>query len=369
MRELKIITCQPQDPNFWWQVAVQCYNFRKYGLSDKMRVLLYLPHNELDMGFDSHWRMLEVAFPEVKFFYQHDYDNLRRTILSANYPSLVRPYCLEKHFRKFPELEKDAILYVDADVLLMKPLDIEKYLDDDINYLSYTGNRWTNYNYMCYDHFETKEENIRPEKLEMYRNADPLGKLLSSFGLTREFFKQNKDSVGGAQYLLKNVNYKFWQKVFDECVNIRTYLQRVNQSVMKGDTVDERENNGFQSWCADMWAILWTLWGAGLKVECPEEMDFTWATDRIEEWGFYNSLYHDAGTISDEPNNEGNRLFYKRGTRVKAANGDTVWNYALKWEAAELRTPFMDDLSYVSPKYCSYNYVKELKEAQKYLNL
>jgi hypothetical protein len=138
---------------------------------------------------------------------------------------------------------------------------------------------------------------------------------------------------------------------------------------MVGDTVDERENNGFQSWCADMWAMLWTLWGTGAPVTCPEEMDFTWATDRIEEWGVYNSLYHDAGTVNDEPiNKEGDKLFYKRGNRVQDGE-NKVWNYAIRWKHPLLRTPFMDDLSYVSQKYCSFNYVRELKQAQKFLNL
>lgn len=112
----------------------------------------------------------------------------------------------------------------------------------------------------------------------------------------------------------------------------------------------ENENKGFQSWCADMWSILFTLWKREQKTFCPWQMDFCWATDPIGKWDQVQ-IYHDAGATSRNVNNA--ILFHKR--EAKYINN--------------LGTPFEDDLSDVSKDYCSSNYVKEIIEAVPYKNI
>jgi len=165
-----------------------------------------------------------------------------------------------------------------------------------------------------------------------------LEELLREFGLSRQIAVTNQEGSGGAQYLLKNIDAQFWQDVFSGCIKVLLNLRSVNRRFF------ENENKGFQSWCADMWSVLFNLWRRGYETQCPKEMDFCWATDRIEKWDQVQ-IYHDAGATSR--NHDNVILFHKREPRYINNEG----------------TPFEDDLSDVSNAYCSYNYTKEIQEA------
>jgi len=60
-----------------------------------------------------------------------------------------------------------------------------------------------------------------------------------------------------------------------------------------------------QIWCADMWAVLWNLWKRNKKTEIIDEMEFTWATNKVRHWE-KNAIYHNAGVTSDKDG-----MFYK----------------------------------------------------------
>lgn len=358
MRKLHLISCQPDDPVFLWQVAVNLHNQRKHGVSDKARVLVFLPFDRLDWGFNGKWKFLESKFPEAKFFYYEDNGNFLDKILEVQYIPLLRPYMLAKHFEEFPELSNDAIYYHDSDTVFANPPTfLEDLRDDEVNYLSYTGNRDTNYNYMCHEHFLSKEENIRKGMKREYKKVDPLSKLLSFFNLEKQFFIANKDNVGGAQYLLKDIDSAFWEEVKDACIKIRSFLMEMNLHFMKGKSSLERETNGWQSWCADMWAIQFILWKNKKTILCPPQMDFSWSTDEISNWG-KRTIYHDAGSATGKIEKDGKThlLFNKRKTE-----------YTDNWMSPNLRMPFYDDLSFVSPEFSSSNYVKEIEATKKYL--
>lgn len=371
-KNLRIITVQPDSMAFWWTVATQLHNFRKYGLSDKYTAIIFLPFDRLGDGFNGKWKFLESKFPEANFFYIKDINNMTRTATAVAYVPLLRPYSLYKYFQLHPELKNDAILYLDSDVILSKPLSIDHLIDDDVNYMSYTGNREKQYNYNCADHFFDKEKNIKEEMWGEYEKKDVLNTLTTWFGFDKQYFIDNKHRVGGAQYLLKNVDAAFFNEVYDGIIMIRTFLANLNQKYMKGNTPKEKEDNGWQSWCSDMWSLQFTLWKYGLPTECPEEMDFIWATDKIDRWGKH-AFYHDAGgthnIMKDDEGNE-HRLFHKRGEIIEEKVGNEVRKkavYMLPWEDDKLRSPFMDDLSWVSKQYCSSKYVEEIMDTKKYL--
>ena len=103
-------------------------------------------------------------------------------------------------------------------------------------------------------------------------------------------------------------------------------------------------------------------------------MDFSWATDKIDRWEKH-SIYHDAGVQDDRWYKEGDKyytLFSKRGRKQWVQEPDglkTYCSYTHPWDHPLLENPFEQDFSNVDPRYCSINYVKELKEAQEFLNL
>lgn len=297
MRKLHFISCVEDLPRFVWETAVQLNNMRKYGYSDKFRVIVFLPAYRLDRGISPQWKTLEEFFPETQFFYYPD-ENKKITQLAANYDYIpIHRLCsLERHFREHPQLEKDAIFYLDSDVIFLKQPELDQWLDDDINYLSDTKT------YLNLAYLDSKVKDVRPDRQEEYKRVDIVGKGLELARLTRKIAYENNESTGGAQYLLKNINWKFFAQCVDLCLMIREHFRIGNQYFFPGATVQEREDKGIQSWCADMWAIQWNLWRLGLPCQTPQFMDFAWATDRvtsIQEQKPHIFMLHNAGITGD----------------------------------------------------------------------
>jgi hypothetical protein len=216
----------------------------------------------------------------------------------------------------------------------MKDFNLDKFLEDDINYLSDTNS------YINASYFDSKVNQVLPEKLEEYKTRDVLAEIASVVGISREIAEANNDHSGGAQYLLKNVDADFWSKVMNDCILIRTYLQKVNREFFKD------ENAGYQSWCADMWAVLWNIWFREQETKVVPELAFAWATDPITKLDTH-TIFHNAGIVSETGN--GYLAFYKgkyhMGTDpTKDANLDRILN------------------NEESKKYCTWFYATKLNE-------
>jgi hypothetical protein len=201
-----------------------------------------------------------------------------------------------KYFRENPSATADAIFYCDCDIQFTEKFDISKFLDDDVCYLSDTNS------YINASYFDSKIKDVLPEKLEEYKKMDVLAQIASIIGISREIAEKNNDHSGGAQYLLKNVDGYFWNKVLNDCIVIRSYLMKVNKEFFAS------EDKGFQSWCADMWAVLWNLWLRNQETKVVPELDFAWAPDPIKKLETC-SIYHNAGISSDYQ--DGVPVFYK----------------------------------------------------------
>lgn len=336
MKELVFITAVPSDLYFAWETEVLINNYRKFGYSDKLQVLVY----DKDDGFREYWDRLVLTYKEVEFFFYKD-DGIIN--LLSLYISVLRPHILKRHFKLYPELEQKAIFYHDTDIVFTKKLDFTPYLqDDNICYLSDTSS------YIGIDYLEKKQEKVRKEKLDFFKEVDPVGTLCKMVGIDRKYAWDNIKNSGGAQYLLKNINWQFWEKVEKHCVAIKSYMADMNQIFMDGKTGLERENMGYQSWCGDMWAVLWNLWAEGKETRCPKELDFSWATTPISQWDdFY--IYHNAGLSKPEIEIDGKKhvAFFKNSLMFKN-NQLTPFDIDKKtWKKC-------------SKELCSYNYLQEI---------
>lgn len=273
------MTCCPDDTYFTWQVHLWLENLKQMGKSSDTIVLLFIPVNR---NRNPKWNRLIELYPETTFkFYKDDMNEISRNYIPA-YISVLRPWLMRNWFQDHPEFEKHAIFYCDSDILFTDDFNIDAYVDDDINYLSDTNS------YISVTYFDSKKNHVLPEKKAEYENLDVFSMLGSLIGITREQGEKYKDHSGGAQYLLKNLNAKYWDKVMKDCMIIRGYLQRINKDFFKN------ESTGFQSWCADMWAVLWNIWLIGGETVVIPEMGFSWSTDRIEKLKD-NPIMHNAG--------------------------------------------------------------------------
>jgi hypothetical protein len=292
MKDLRFICVQPCDTYYTWQVHAWIESLKELGYSDKATVIVFTP------GFrqrNTKWDDIVKLYPEVEFVFYRDNRNDVTNKLAIYIP-ILRPWCLTKYFADRPEMKYKAIFYCDSDVLFTKNLDIQKFLNDDICYLSDTNS------YINASYFDSKEKDVLPEKLEEYKKIDVLNEAASIVGINREICEKNNLHSGGAQYLLKNIDAAFWAKVYNDCVLIRRYLISINKKYFAN------ENKGFQGWCSDMWAVLWNLWNKGHETKVVKELDFAWATDPLSKLANV-AIFHNAGIVSDTAN--GYPAFYK----------------------------------------------------------
>lgn len=302
-KELNFICCVHDDVRFRWEIRVYLDSLVEHGYDHIAQILIFLPNDNLSVGFHKDWKNIELEYPKTSFHYYTDTDDIQRIGKIFGYIPVFRPYILHKHFLKYPELKNKAIFYTDSDIVFLKTLDFSKFLNDDVNYLSWTGDKERTSNYIWSDYIDSKYEEkdnipvfVRKEKWNDFKKIDVLNEMGEIAGINREIIVKNRENTGGAQYLLKNIDAQFWEKVLNTCITIKHYLANINQEYMIGNTPTEKEHKGFQSFCADMWALLYTLWASSALVECPKELDFSWSTDKINS---DNSILHNAGVTSD----------------------------------------------------------------------
>ena len=329
MKDLKFICAQPDDTYYTWQVHLWLESLKNIGHTDKAIVLIFTPKGR---ERNDKWKQVIDLYPEVEFNFFDDEDGDLNPMLKVYIP-VLRPYILWKYFKDNPDMRNKALFYCDSDILFTESFNIDKFLNDDICYLSDTNS------YINSKYFDSKIKDVLPEKLEEYKHRDILAEIASVIGISREIAEANIDNSGGAQYLLKNIDSSFWSKVMNDCILIRTYLQKVNREFF------ENENKGFQSWCADMWAVLWNLWLRDQETKVVPELTFAWASDPISKLKT-TTILHNAGIVS---NNMGHPCFYKGGYH---SGGDPT------------RDKHLDIVinNENSKKFCTWHYANELKK-------
>lgn len=277
------ISAQPFDPYFVWQIEVQIVNFRKFGISDKMHVLVWYPEGR---NFDN-WIPIVKKYPEVQFFFYKD----GGVDLGLYIPQL-RPHILARHFDSFPHLKDEVIFYHDSDIIFNFLPDFASMSQGPVNWQSNTSG------YLDYNYLRRKEiEGNIPENEAI--------KVLCDIGnITVGTLKSYSSKTGGAQYVLKGIDGDFWRDVERQVLEIRrAFYYAIPNSINK--RYFQNESAGFQSWCADMWAVNMALWSRGRTTDITEELDFSWATDTRDTY-LKKPIFHNAGAL---PTSDG--IFYK----------------------------------------------------------
>jgi hypothetical protein len=286
-----IITCQPDDQYFIWQNHAYIESCLEQGFEqEQIHILLYKPTFR---KYNTNWEKLKTCYPKINIFLYEDRGVEQQLRV---YIPILRPHILWQHFEAHPELKEKTIIYTDCDILWLNGLDIEKFYDDKVCYVSDARS------YLNHSYFESKKKDILPEKKLQSENRDFLGEICKIVGIDKEVAIENNDNTGGVQYILKNVDASFWKKVEQDTLKIRRHLLQVNKEFFKN------ENAGIQSWCADLWAVQFNLWYTEHETQVVKELDFAWATDPITKLDRVG-IFHNAGIVSDSAN--GYPAFYK----------------------------------------------------------
>lgn len=326
-----IVVCCPHDLYFATEIEIQCNNFRKFGYSHLMQILVF----EIDDApYRDYWDKLAERYNEVQFFF-YALPGLKNLLVV--YPPVCRPAMLKTHYKRFPKMSEKTIWYIDSDVLLIKPIDFSKYLNDDICYLSKTD-------YIGAKYFENKKKDVLPFKLPLYETRDILNELCRIVGIDKQVVVNNEDYTGGCQYLLKGIDSDFWADLERNCVELRLHCLNFNAEFFIS------EEKGLQSWAiGDMCGLLWNLWKRGKVVVCPEEFNFVWASSPIENYETC-SIFHNAGISKKymEMNGEIHKMFNKAEVLFRTSS---LTFFDMKYDS-------------ITEDYCTIKYVEAINSVE-----
>jgi hypothetical protein len=224
------------------------------------------------------WIKLSNAYP-CRFLF---YDDTRET---KHYISSIRPNILKQHWTRFPELKDEAIFYHDCDIIFTKPTHqwITSEMINDANWYG-SDTRW----YIAHSYIKGKGQQI-------------IDRMCEIMDLPESLIIDNEMNAIGAQYLMKNINYEFWDRVETDSELLYRDITELNNQI-KQTTPTYHE---LQIWCADMWAVLWGAWRLGYNTICHPNFDFSWGTSTQDDY-YKMNIMHNAGVV-----NSMSGLFYK----------------------------------------------------------
>jgi hypothetical protein len=311
MKNLRYICAQPRLIYYAWQVEVMINNFIKHGINpNNIDILVaWNPNDDTNTPeVIEIWDKLASHYNTVRFFF---YQDTRQQPI--HYISSVRPNILKQHFEKYPELHHEAIFYHDCDIVFTKPPQFDHLLLDDLWYVSDTNS------YINYDYIISKGKDVYDKMCEIVKIPKMIPKLMNNHS-------------GGAQYIMKGLNYEYWVKVERDSEQLFYQITQLNNQKKQ----DDPSYHPLQIWCADMWAVLWNGWVFGNETKVVPEMNFCWATDSKNRWE-ETTIFHNAGVTGP------GKYFYK---------GD-----------------YMNSLPYnventVDEQFCSKLYYQEIKKVE-----
>ncbi|MFZ4260630.1 hypothetical protein ACFRAE_01210 [Sphingobacterium sp. HJSM2_6] len=182
------LSAQPDTTYFIWQLEIQLRNFNSLGIS-KEKIQVLVAYNK-DLGLNPAFQSFINENNHLANFYTYIDEREK-----PKYTSSVRPNILSQHFKLFPRLSQEVIMYHDSDVLFSRKPQIDHLYEDLVCYVSDTRN-YLDINY-----------------IRQTASEDLLDEMLKIVGLAKEKLIAENEQTGGAQYILKGITCEFWNKV------------------------------------------------------------------------------------------------------------------------------------------------------------
>jgi len=287
MRKVRYVCAQPATNYYRWQVEVMINNFMSMGVNpNDMDIVCW----KVNGVIPEDWIKLANTYPARFFFYDDTREN-------KHYISSIRPNILKQHFQQHPYLVKDAIFYHDCDILFTRNpsewITFEMVQDDN-----WYGSdvRW----YIGHDYIISKGEDV-------------LDAMCDIMEIPKELVKENELNCIGAQYIMKGLDYDYWNwveiksdRMFKEITDLNNEKIALDRAhTHSPDSPPRVPYHEIQIWCSDMWAVLWKGWLMGKKTITHPNFDFSWGTSSKEDY-FKMNIMHNAGVVNDTSG-----LFYK----------------------------------------------------------
>ena len=305
-KKIKFITPIPDSPYYLWQALVQINNFRKLGYEiDTHYPVCYF--NEVPSKL-----LIELSESiniKSKF---HLYSDSRQ---DKSYPASMKPWLMAQYFKEFPEEKDYTYIYLDPDVIFLKPINWHKFTNDDIWYESDTCS------YLNSKYIKSKGEQLFVE-------------MCNIVGISTDLVIENDLNCGGAQYVTKNNTFEIWDEI--EKISVPLYKHMVDTSEKYKP---ETELYPIQAWTSEMWATNWVLWKHGVKTKCHDDLDFHWANHKNTKLKF--GIYHNAG-VTENNGEYFAKIAYQKSPFNKELKGgiDTIsYKYIEEIKDTEMNFP------------------------------
>ena len=303
---MKYICAQPCTIYYTWQIEVMINNFIRMGINPNNIEILGGINNNI---IPEDWRKLQQHYPYVRFFFYND------TRIDKSYIPSIYFNLLKQHIQAYPHLKHEVLFLHDSDIVFTKPPNFKVMEYGDAWYLSDTNS------YINYSYIQQKGDYI-------YK------KMCDIIGIDYRIPKLMNSNSGGAQYIVKNTSYEFWNKVEQDSIKLYKWFCEDEPKFR----LQFPNTEPIQKWTAGMWALLWNTWNEGHETIVDKRLDFGWTINEYSDIEKYTIL-HNAGVQLSNSN-----LFYKGAYTYK--------------------TPYNDDLNIDSTK-ASYFYWMQMQEAKK----
>lgn len=296
---MKILSVLPDCDYYVWQMLVQLNNLRKVGYEEDTIFVIGIRNIQVSEILNNimKWSKSKCSY----YLYRDDRNDL-------TYSSAMRPNILKKFFKENPQYKNETFLYIDPDVIFKEKINFSNIENNNTWYLSdtrsYIGSKY-----------------IKSKSLDLFYE------MCRIVGVNPRIVEENEDNAGGAQYLIKNTDFNFWNKIEKDSIELYKHMKNTENKYSPKSPI--------QSWTADMWAVLWNSWLFGHETKIIKRLNFAWATDPIKKWDLVN-IYHNAGAVT------GDEFFIKT-----------------KYQ----KSPFKQKIK-CSDKYCSYKYLLEVNETE-----
>ncbi len=222
-----------------------------------------------------------------------------------SYIPSVKPYLWSKYLQEDKSRENESYFYLDSDVIFREVPDVKP--DKDVWYGS--DCRY----YLGVDYIDSTGKGIFEEMCKIV-------------GIDSNMIRELNPG-SGAQWVISNPTYEYWDKVYRDSVHLYRYL-------------NSRTYSKIQKWTAEMWAQLYNVYFFGKNTEVHKELDFSWSTDPVDRY-HETKILHNAGVVD--------------------GNGDLF--FKAKYNQ---NSPFKADLSFVNPNKASIKYVEAIQEVTNY---
>lgn len=303
---------------YLWQVQVMVFNLKSKGIRKEEIHILLATFKQQKIVF-AEQRLLQYIKNNATSFFYEDTREIKA------YPSSIRPHILAKHFALYPNLERERIFYHDCDIIFRELPPLFKSAPSQVWFVSDTSHYLGSH----YIKSQIGAENFRA--------------MCAIVGVNENDVCTQDANCGGAQYLLQNVATEFWLKVEKDSECLYTFLRQLNTE----KHIDQVFSNyqyvtfdGIQSWCADMWSILWNALYFKYKVQTHSSLNFCWPKESIVCWQ-KNYILHNAGIGPKDA-----ELYLYKGRYTNC-------------------TPFHESFGYVDKNACTDIYVNAVTRVTK----